>query len=136
MAAQHFSVTEPELVHMVRINQQDEHPMLAYSADSVMLHSGEEHILCYSAPNEITPSNCISFHCSPQISPGGGFGPVADDGYGVSYMVPDENRIFFHISSKISSGKTDSEKFLKLLFQTMDDMKELFESANVLKKTS
>ena len=32
------------------------------------------------------------------ISPGGGFGPVADDGYGVSYMVAKEDETFFHIS--------------------------------------
>lgn len=30
----------------------------------------------------------------------GGFGPVADDGYGVSYIIAGENLIFFHISSK------------------------------------
>ena len=28
-----------------------------------------------------------------QISPGGGFGPVADDGYGVSYMVASEDEV-------------------------------------------
>lgn len=32
------------------------------------------------------------------ISPGGGFGPVADDGYGVSYMVAKEDETFFHVS--------------------------------------
>lgn len=30
----------------------------------------------------------------------GGFGPVADDGYGVSYIVAGEDLLFFHISSK------------------------------------
>lgn len=30
----------------------------------------------------------------------GGFGPVADDGYGVSYIIAGEELIFFHISSK------------------------------------
>eukprot|EP00124_Ichthyophonus_hoferi_P000107 Ihof_evm27s3 gene=Ihof_evmTU27s3 len=38
-------------------------------------------------------------------SPGGGFGPVAEDGYGVSYMVLDHN-IFFHVSSKHSCPTT------------------------------
>lgn len=36
----------------------------------------------------------------------GGFGPVADDGYGVSYMIVGEDRIFFHISSKTRSQAT------------------------------
>lgn len=40
------------------------------------------------------------------ISAGGGFGPVADDGYGVSYIIAGENLIFFHISSKRSSPET------------------------------
>ena len=42
------------------------------------------------------------------ISAGGGFGPVADDGYGVSYIVAGENVIFFHISSKKSCPGTVS----------------------------
>ncbi|XP_064446464.1 carnitine O-palmitoyltransferase 1, muscle isoform isoform X2 [Mirounga angustirostris] len=40
------------------------------------------------------------------LAAGGGFGPVADDGYGVSYMIAGENTIFFHISSKFSSSET------------------------------
>jgi hypothetical protein len=37
---------------------------------------------------------------------GGGFGPVADDGYGVSYMILGENVTVFHVSSKISCDST------------------------------
>ena len=33
-----------------------------------------------------------------RISPGGGFGPVTDDGYGVSYMVASEDATYFHVS--------------------------------------
>ncbi|XP_068710721.1 carnitine O-palmitoyltransferase 1, liver isoform-like [Montipora capricornis] len=77
MASQHFSITEPELAHL--------------------------------------------------ISPGGGFGPVADDGYGISYMVPDDHKIFFHISSKISSKQTDSDRFVKYLFESMSEIKDLYE---------
>lgn len=33
---------------------------------------------------------------------------MADDGYGVSYMIAGENTIFFHISSKFSSSETVS----------------------------
>lgn len=42
------------------------------------------------------------------ISAGGGFGPVADDGYGVSYIIAGEDTLFFHISSKKSSPVTVS----------------------------
>ncbi|KAJ0405889.1 hypothetical protein ATCC90586_003350 [Pythium insidiosum] len=58
-------------------------------------------------------------------SPGGGFGPVAEDGYGVSYMIAGENMIAFHISSKLSCEKTSSEQFAKDLFQAFADMKKL-----------
>lgn len=40
------------------------------------------------------------------ISAGGGFGPVADDGYGVSYIIAGEDLLFFHISSKRGCDKT------------------------------
>ncbi|RWS22607.1 carnitine O-palmitoyltransferase 1: liver isoform-like protein, partial [Leptotrombidium deliense] len=63
------------------------------------------------------------------ISAGGGFGPVADDGYGVSYIVAGEDIIFFHISSKRSSGRTDSSRFENNLRQSLSDIKALFESA-------
>eukprot|EP00795_Rhopilema_esculentum_P003730 gene3730-15005_t len=60
------------------------------------------------------------------ISPGGGFGPVADDGYGISYMVPDDRIIYFHISSKVSSLNTNSERFAKNLFESLAELKALF----------
>uniref|UniRef100_A0A8C5GXK6 carnitine O-palmitoyltransferase n=1 Tax=Gouania willdenowi TaxID=441366 RepID=A0A8C5GXK6_GOUWI len=47
------------------------------------------------------------------ISCGGGFGPVADDGYGVSYSIVGENMINFHISCKHSCPET--KKFISLL---------------------
>ena len=40
------------------------------------------------------------------VSAGGGFGPVADDGYGVSYIIAGEDIVFFHVSSKKSSADT------------------------------
>jgi len=43
-------------------------------------------------------------------SAGGGFGPVSSDGYGISYIISGENKIFFHISSRKSSNKTVSQK--------------------------
>ena len=61
------------------------------------------------------------------ISAGGGFGPVADDGYGVSYIVAGEDTIFFHISSKKSSPKTDSDRFAASLQKALMDMKQLWD---------
>uniref|UniRef100_A0A336M930 carnitine O-palmitoyltransferase n=1 Tax=Culicoides sonorensis TaxID=179676 RepID=A0A336M930_CULSO len=61
------------------------------------------------------------------ISAGGGFGPVADDGYGVSYIVAGEDLLFFHISSKNSCPKTSSEKFAQQICKSLADIKLLFE---------
>ncbi|KAG0445276.1 hypothetical protein HPB47_017453 [Ixodes persulcatus] len=61
-----------------------------------------------------------------KICPGGGFGPVSDDGYGVSYIIPNNSKIFFHVSSKKSCPNTNSERFVKTLDESMDEMKALF----------
>ncbi|KNC84321.1 hypothetical protein SARC_03482 [Sphaeroforma arctica JP610] len=55
------------------------------------------------------------------FAPGGGFGPVSDKGYGVSYMVLDEY-IFFHVTSKKSSGNTDSKEFSAHIHQALQDV--------------
>uniref|UniRef100_A0AC34Q355 Choline/carnitine acyltransferase domain-containing protein n=2 Tax=Panagrolaimus sp. JU765 TaxID=591449 RepID=A0AC34Q355_9BILA len=60
------------------------------------------------------------------ITPGGGFGPVADDGYGVSYIIIKEDQIGFHISSKKSAPNTSSHKFRDDLMQSLREMKQLF----------
>nr|XP_022908383.1 carnitine O-palmitoyltransferase 1, liver isoform isoform X1 [Onthophagus taurus] len=60
------------------------------------------------------------------ISAGGGFGPVADDGYGVSYIIAGEDMIFFHISHKRSSTQTDCHRFAKKIETALSDMKQLF----------
>ncbi|XP_072277910.1 carnitine O-palmitoyltransferase 1, liver isoform isoform X1 [Pyxicephalus adspersus] len=60
------------------------------------------------------------------VSSGGGFGPVADDGYGVSYIIVGENLINFHISSKFSSPETDSHRFGQNIKQAMLDIMGLF----------
>lgn len=62
------------------------------------------------------------------ISAGGGFGPVADDGYGVSYIIAGEDTIFFHISSKKSSPVTESPRFARQIEKALNDVRELFES--------
>lgn len=59
------------------------------------------------------------------MSAGGGFGPVADDGYGVSYVVAGEDRIFFHISNKKSNGQTDCHRFARGIRKALNDMREL-----------
>ncbi len=65
-----------------------------------------------------------------RISPGGGFGPVASDGYGVSYMVSGEDEVFFHISSLVSARpKADAGRFARTLFAALDEMKAVLSSA-------
>uniref|UniRef100_A0A8C9TUQ0 Carnitine O-palmitoyltransferase 1, muscle isoform n=1 Tax=Scleropages formosus TaxID=113540 RepID=A0A8C9TUQ0_SCLFO len=76
--------------------------------------------------------NLIDIQKFPKyVSAGGGFGPVADDGYGVSYIIVGENLITFHISSKFFSPETDSYRFGQNIRQAMLDIKALF---NVEKK--
>ncbi|XP_007561485.1 carnitine O-palmitoyltransferase 1, liver isoform isoform X1 [Poecilia formosa] len=64
------------------------------------------------------------------VSSGGGFGPVADDGYGVSYIILGEDLINFHISSKYSSPETDSRRFGDDIRQSMLDILGLFQLEN------
>uniref|UniRef100_A0A674NG15 carnitine O-palmitoyltransferase n=1 Tax=Takifugu rubripes TaxID=31033 RepID=A0A674NG15_TAKRU len=52
---------------------------------------------------------------------------VADDGYGVSYIIVGENLINFHISSKRSSPETDSHRFGTNIKRAMVDMLNLFQ---------
>ncbi|XP_057315865.1 carnitine O-palmitoyltransferase 1, liver isoform-like [Hydractinia symbiolongicarpus] len=59
------------------------------------------------------------------LSPGGGFGPVSDTGYGVSYMIPDEELIYFHVSSKKSAKNTDSQRFVENIFWALSEMKRV-----------
>lgn len=60
------------------------------------------------------------------ISAGGGFGPVADDGYGVSYIIAGENTVFFHVSSKKSCNITSSINFTKQIEQSLSDVYNMF----------
>lgn len=70
------------------------------------------------------------------ISAGGGFGPVADDGYGVSYIVAGEDLVFFHISSKQSCLTTSSNRFAENIGRALDDMKNMFAEYNKTKSTA
>jgi len=60
------------------------------------------------------------------VTAGGGFGPVADRGYGVSYIVAGEDQISFHISSKRSADNTSSAGFRRDLEQSLREMHQLF----------
>ncbi|XP_043286172.1 carnitine O-palmitoyltransferase 1, liver isoform isoform X2 [Venturia canescens] len=66
------------------------------------------------------------------ISAGGGFGPVADDGYGVSYIIAGEDLIFFHISSKRSCDNTSASRFALRIEEALADMKSLFQTQKKL----
>lgn len=61
------------------------------------------------------------------LGAGGGFGPVADDGYGVSYMIAGENTIFFHVSSTFSSSETNAQRFGNHIRQALLDIADLFQ---------
>lgn len=56
-----------------------------------------------------------------------GFGPVTDDGYGVSYMIAGEEKLFFHISSLKSSHVTDSKRYARNIVDALHDMRRLFQ---------
>ncbi|GFO16152.1 carnitine o-palmitoyltransferase 1, liver isoform [Plakobranchus ocellatus] len=68
-----------------------------------------------------------------KLCPGGGFGPVANDGYGVSYMVPGDLRIFFHVSSRRSASGTNSQLFMDTLKLSMAEMRALYDLEQVNK---
>jgi carnitine O-palmitoyltransferase 1 len=70
------------------------------------------------------------------LSPSGGFGPVSDEGYGVSYMMADDARTFFHVSSKKSCSKTDSARMMGRIKQALEDIKALFEAKASVEKSS
>jgi carnitine O-palmitoyltransferase 1 len=60
------------------------------------------------------------------VTAGGGFGPVADRGYGVSYIIAGEDQISFHISSKKSADNTSSYGFRDDLQRSLREMHALF----------
>lgn len=69
---------------------------------------------------------------SDKLCSGGGFMAVAEHGYGISYLFPSDHRIFFHITSRHSSPQTNTERFGKLLFDSLDEIKALFDKAQEL----
>ncbi|EDV25450.1 uncharacterized protein TRIADDRAFT_23733 [Trichoplax adhaerens] len=67
--------------------------------------------------------------CAKKLSAGGGFGPVADDGYGVSYIFTGNRYVVIHITSKKSCRGTGSEKFAKMLRKSLLDMRKIFQDS-------
>ncbi|KAJ0029236.1 hypothetical protein NQD34_004233 [Periophthalmus magnuspinnatus] len=75
--------------------------------------------------------NLVDINKFPKyVGAGGGFGPVADDGYGVSYIIVGENLITFHISCKHSCPDTDSYRFGHHIQRAMLDIQALFSTEN------
>ncbi|KAM7372639.1 hypothetical protein PAMP_009792 [Pampus punctatissimus] len=70
------------------------------------------------------------------ISLGGGFGPVADDGYGVSYIIVGEDMINFHVSSKYSCSETDSHRFGAQMSKALQDVMTLLSADTKAKPQS
>ncbi|CAL8075468.1 unnamed protein product [Calicophoron daubneyi] len=58
---------------------------------------------------------------------GGGFGPVAKDGYGVSYIFSMENCIFFHVSSRFDCSETSSKRFGDNIVDSMRQIRDLLD---------
>jgi hypothetical protein len=55
----------------------------------------------------------VNFDQNPEYSGlGCGFGPITDDGYGVTYIILNERSISFQIASRKSSKKTVTFYFL------------------------
>ncbi|KAI1727732.1 choline/Carnitine o-acyltransferase domain-containing protein [Ditylenchus destructor] len=76
---------------------------------------------CEEEAKNLSPQQRLSL-----VSAGGGFGPVADRGYGVSYIIAGEDQISFHISSKKSADNTSSQLFRECLKESLMMMKSLF----------
>ena len=77
---------------------------------------------------------------------GGGFGPVCDDGYGISYLFYGEDTLVFHVTSSAKCPKTvyiirlhashvnnsfifslqDAKRMSSNIFQALQDIKALF----------
>jgi len=81
------------------------------------------------APLFEDPAYNLKFVLSTSQTPatatlGGGFAPIAEDGYGVSYVVA-EDRLWFHISSYAAHPLTSSVKFGEVLRQTLLDLQDV-----------
>uniref|UniRef100_A0A5S6QB24 carnitine O-palmitoyltransferase n=1 Tax=Trichuris muris TaxID=70415 RepID=A0A5S6QB24_TRIMR len=73
-------------------------------------------------------TNLVDTNKYPEfVSMGGGFGPVADDGYGVSYIIAGDQVVSYHISAKVSCPTTSAPRFRDGLRRALSDIRALFE---------
>jgi hypothetical protein len=64
------------------------------------------------------------------VSAGGGFAPVADDGYGVSYLINGENEVVFHVSAmRKGFPRTSAKRFTDAIVRALADMREVLTEA-------
>ncbi|XP_034271244.1 carnitine O-palmitoyltransferase 1, brain isoform isoform X2 [Pantherophis guttatus] len=70
------------------------------------------------------------------VSCGGGFGPVDDNGYGVSYIIVGEDLINFHVSCKFSGQGTDAHRFGFNIRKAMNDILNLFQANHMVHATA
>lgn len=67
------------------------------------------------------------------ISPGGGFGPVDSNGYGVSYTIVADSLINFHVSSNIDAESTNSKRFAHNIAKAMNMIAEFLDEVLEIK---
>jgi len=72
-----------------------------------------------------TPTNQLSYITQKDkeyqiICPGGGFGPVDPNGYGVSYTIMGDSLLNFHVSSQFSAESTSSKRFALNIGRAME----------------
>lgn len=63
------------------------------------------------------------------LCPGGGFGPVDPNGYGVSYSFMGDQLINFHVSSNYDAESTNSRRFAKNIEKAMVMVGEFLDAA-------
>jgi hypothetical protein len=57
--------------------------------------------------------------------PAGGFGPVADDGYGVCYTIPSDDLLVFHVSAYQACAGTDAKRMWGRIDTALHDLADL-----------
>lgn len=108
-------------LYVVSVGTETESPFL----QSVMKHGWK--LSTSQVPQQQANNEWLPGHNGDNLPrSSGGFGPVADDGYGVSYVICGENSFFFHVSSKRSCPATNSAVFRDTIFDALKAMDSLF----------
>lgn len=61
------------------------------------------------------------------VGAGGGFGPVDDNGYGISYIILGDDKIYYHVSSCVKAESTDSARFCQQIKKCLYILKFILE---------